>query len=65
MLTDNIRVDYTRVLSRLHDVIEQIGKHDSPERFRKMGVDVSFGSGAFEGPRTFVLDGTLLRGESS
>jgi pyruvate/2-oxoglutarate dehydrogenase complex dihydrolipoamide dehydrogenase (E3) component len=63
VLTDNIRVDFTRVMDRLHSVIERIGERDSPDRFRKMGVDVFFGSGRFQDPRTFVLDGTPLRGK--
>ena len=64
VLTDNIRVDYSRVMARLREVIAKIGERDSPERFRKMGVDVFFGSGSFENPRTFVLDGTALRGRA-
>jgi len=63
VLTDNIRVDFTRVMDRLHSVIERIGERDSPGRFRKMGVDVFFGSGRFRDPRTFVLDDTPLRGK--
>ncbi len=62
VLTDNIRVDYRRVMERVREVIEKIGEEDSPERFRKMGVDVFIGSGSFEDPRTFLLEGTRLRG---
>jgi len=62
VLTDNIRVDYGRVVERINEVIEKLGEHDSPERFRKLGVDVFFGPGSFENPRSFVLDGASLRG---
>ncbi len=62
VLTDNIRVDYERVMERVHEVIGRLGEHDSPERFRRMGVEVLFGAGSFEDPDTFVLDGASLRG---
>ena len=62
VLTDNIRVDYKRVMERLQEVISRVGEHDSPERFRNMGVDVFFGSGSFEDPHSFALDGATLRG---
>lgn len=64
VLTDNIRVDYRRVMERLDEVIGKIGEHDCPQRFQKMGVDVFFGSGSFEDSYAFVLDGIPLRGRN-
>ncbi len=56
------------VMSRVRSVISHIEPHDSPERFRGLGVDVFLSSGEFTGPRTFRLaggaspetDGTVL-----
>jgi pyruvate/2-oxoglutarate dehydrogenase complex dihydrolipoamide dehydrogenase (E3) component len=59
--------DLGRVMERVSRVIESIEPNDSAERFRGLGVDVVFGSGAFTGPtyskspaaasqrRTFVI----------
>ncbi len=38
-----------------------IAKHDSAERFRKLGVDVFFGVARFTGPRTVEVGGLSLR----
>lgn len=37
---DNVRIDAARVLEHVHDAQQQIAPHDSPERFRGLGVDV-------------------------
>ncbi len=59
VLTKDAQVDFARVMAYVRSTqhtIEQ--EHDNPERFREMGVDVIFGEGHFESPRTFVVEDT-------
>jgi pyruvate/2-oxoglutarate dehydrogenase complex dihydrolipoamide dehydrogenase (E3) component len=44
-------------MAYVRQVIETIGRHDSPERFRKLGVDV------IQGQASFVDAATLQVGE--
>lgn len=48
------------VMQRVASVIKTIEPHDSPERFRGMGIEVIFGSGQFTDPHTFTVDGRAL-----
>ncbi len=48
------------VMRRVAAVIKTIEVHDSPERFRGMGIDVVFGAGGFTDPHTFEVDGRRL-----
>jgi pyruvate/2-oxoglutarate dehydrogenase complex dihydrolipoamide dehydrogenase (E3) component len=52
--------DLARVMERVARVIRSIEPNDSPERFRGLGVDVIFGSGAFTGPDVFEVEGRRL-----
>lgn len=54
-------VDLPRVMERVRDVIRGIEPHDSPERFRGLGVDVVFGAGRFIDRETFEVGGRELR----
>ncbi len=54
------RVDFPAVMQRMRSLREQIAPHDSAERFRKLGVDVFFGSAKFTGPKSIELNGTPL-----
>ena len=54
------RPDLARVMERVAAVIREIEPHDSPERFRGLGVDVILGSGRFVGPAAFEVDGRRL-----
>ena len=59
VLVKDAQVDFARVMEYVHSTqhtIEQ--EHDNPERFREMGVNVIFGEGHFESPRTFVVQDT-------
>ena len=38
---------FASITERVQRVIDTVGKHDSPERFRKLGIDVIFGSPQF------------------
>ncbi|WP_218080370.1 dihydrolipoyl dehydrogenase family protein [Anthocerotibacter panamensis] len=53
--------DFSGALAHVHKAIQTIEPHDSPERFRRLGVEVLFGKGKFIDPRTFRLDGRDLR----
>lgn len=53
-------VDLARVMERARSVILAIEPNDSPERFRKLGVEVVFGAGRFTGPDRFEVAGRVL-----
>jgi len=53
----NPHVDIGAVMQRVATVIKAIEPHDSPERFRSLGVEVVFGSGQFTDPHTFFVNG--------
>lgn len=53
-------VDVARVMQRVKSVIKAIEPHDSPERFRRLGIDVIFGSGAFSGADAFAVNERTL-----
>ncbi|MFQ5428063.1 MAG: dihydrolipoyl dehydrogenase family protein [Thermodesulfobacteriota bacterium] len=58
-----VTVDFPEVMASMKRVQAKIALNDDPERFRKMGVDVIFGSGAFEDDHTFNVDGRRLVGK--
>jgi dihydrolipoamide dehydrogenase len=60
---DATRVNFQKVMEGKRRVQSIIGKHDSPERFRKMGVDVIFGEGRFLDSHTFEVNGEKLSGK--
>jgi len=43
-------VDFKEVMARVHEVIGKIAPHDSPERYRDLGVDVIAGHGRLISP---------------
>jgi pyruvate/2-oxoglutarate dehydrogenase complex dihydrolipoamide dehydrogenase (E3) component len=52
--------DLARVMAHVADVVAGIAQHDSPERFRGLGVDVIHGSGRFVSPTAFEVDGRTI-----
>lgn len=54
------RVNIGAVMQRVASVIQTIEPNDSPERFRGMGVDVTFGTGRFTNPHAFEVNGRQL-----
>lgn len=58
------RPDVARVMERVRAVIAEIEPHDSPERFRGLGVDVIFGEGRFVAPDAFEVGGRRLTAKS-
>jgi len=53
-------IDLATVMGRVAAVIRAIEPHDSPERFRSLGVEVIGGSGTFSGPETFTMAGKQI-----
>ena len=51
----NPQIDLGKVMQRVAGVIASIEPNDSPERFRSLGVDVSFGAGQFTDANTFAV----------
>ncbi|MFO1317548.1 MAG: mercuric reductase [Burkholderiales bacterium] len=58
------RPDIARVMERVRAVIGEIEPHDSPERFRGLGVDVIFGEGRFVARDAFEVGGRRLTAKS-
>ena len=52
--------DLARVMERVAEVIKGIEPHDSPERFRSLGVEVFFGAGKFVARDAFEVNGRKL-----
>lgn len=48
---------FSEVMARMKRVRGEVARHDDPERFRKMGVDVHFGAGHFLEPGTLEVEG--------
>ena len=57
-------VDFPAVMDRMEGVIERAGEHDSPERFRGLGVDVFEEEARFEAPDLVAVDGRRLGARS-
>ena len=58
-------VDFPAVMDRMDRVIRRAGEHDSPARFRNMGVDVFLGKEArFISPEEVSVDGRSLGARS-
>jgi len=55
--TDGGRADFARVMERVHAIIARIEPHDSPERFRSLGVDVIQGRARFLSPEQAEVAG--------
>jgi pyruvate/2-oxoglutarate dehydrogenase complex dihydrolipoamide dehydrogenase (E3) component len=53
-------VDFSKVSERIHQVIAEIQKHDSVERFCGLGAKVEFGEPAFSDEHAVMLNGRML-----
>ena len=56
----SVHPDLAQVMERVAGVIKGIEPHDSPERFRSLGVDVIFGAGRFIARDAFEVNGRKL-----
>lgn len=54
------RADFARVMERVHGIIRRIEPHDSPERFRGLGVDVVEGRARFVSPEHAEVGGRRI-----
>ncbi|MGQ9837319.1 MAG: dihydrolipoyl dehydrogenase family protein [Cyanobacteriota bacterium] len=58
----DLQVDYLKVYQHIRSAQEFIANHaDSPERFRKLGVEIVFGKGHFVDERTFEVEGQRVQ----
>ena len=55
------QIDISAVMERVAGVIKGIEPHDSPERFRELGVDVILGAEQFTSPDCFSVNGRQIR----
>ena len=53
-------IEFAKATGHAQQVIANIQPHDSPERFRGLGVEVIFGEGKFIDKKTFEVDGKKL-----
>lgn len=59
-------VDFPAVMERMRRAVATVGKHDDPERFRKLGVKLFLGDQArFESPEEISVDGARMRAGSA
>ena len=56
----NGELDFAKTMQRVHDIIATIEPHDSPERYRSLGVDVIQGEGRITGPWSVEVNGRTL-----
>ena len=56
-----VTVDFAAVMTRVRRVRAELSHHDSAFRFRKLGIDLYLGEGAFTGPDSFQVDGRTIR----
>lgn len=55
------RINFENVMAHVHSAQQAIAPHDSPERFRSLGVDVFESSADFVDRSSIRVDGRLLR----
>ncbi|WP_054967913.1 dihydrolipoyl dehydrogenase [Alicyclobacillus ferrooxydans] len=58
--TGRIEIDFPTVMRRMRHVVNTIAEHDSPDRFRSMGVDVLFGSAEFQNANHMRIDDKMI-----
>jgi len=54
------RIDYREITGKICSVIDAIQKHDSPERFCRLGVKVEFGNPEFVDDHAIKLNGRIF-----
>lgn len=53
-------VDASRILESMRETQRVTQKHDDPEKFRRLGIEVIFGEARMTGPRTVEVGGRTL-----
>ncbi len=54
-------IDFGAAIDRVSAVIEQIQRHDDPERFRGYGCEVRFGAAHFTSPHEIAVQDEIIR----
>jgi pyruvate/2-oxoglutarate dehydrogenase complex dihydrolipoamide dehydrogenase (E3) component len=57
-------VDYRQIVKRIQSVIDRIQKHDSVERFCKLGAKIRFGAARFADEHSVHLNGEIISAKS-
>lgn len=57
-------VDFKAVMARVKDAVKRIEPHDSPERYRGMGVDVIESNARLTSPWEVEVDGRVITGRA-
>ncbi len=57
---NGVESDFTAAMRWVRSAQERIAPHDSPERFRGLGVDVIHGEARFTGERSIAVDDRLI-----
>jgi pyruvate/2-oxoglutarate dehydrogenase complex dihydrolipoamide dehydrogenase (E3) component len=59
-IPNNWKVDFGRIMRRVHRLQATISPHDSPEHFKNLGIDVFLGTGRFIGPNQLEVGGQII-----
>ncbi len=55
-----LKVDFPKVMQRVHDVIRRVEPHDSVERYTALGVDCIAGSAVIDSPYAVTVNGQTI-----
>lgn len=58
--TGKVEIDFGKVMAHVGDAIRDIEPHDSPQRYRKLGVDVVHGEAMIVSPWEVAINGKTL-----
>lgn len=58
--TGRIEIDFPTIMRRMRHVVNTIAEHDSPDRFRSIGVDVLFGHTEFHNANQMRIDDKMI-----
>lgn len=58
--SQDLKIDFQKVMNRVHDVIKKIEPHDSIERYEKLGVDCITGKANIISPYEVEVNGKVL-----
>ncbi len=58
---ESVDIDFAAVMQRMRQVRADISHNDSADRFRKLGIDVFFGTAQFVNRDTVAVNGSQLR----
>lgn len=62
--TENVGIDFSKVMQRVHSIINKIEPHDSIERYESLGVECIEGEAKITSPWTIEVNGKTLSAKS-